>query len=106
MPGSKRMVWEEPAPQAKGVGRSPKYATEIAALKRRKGKWAVLLNEPNTPESATAAERLQQAARHGRWAFIPKGQFEAVIRKTDKRIKVYVRFVGETIDDGSAPEPY
>jgi hypothetical protein len=86
--------WEEPS-NIKQV-KTARHAAIAAALKERRGEWAVIA-EGITRGQATGWASNVSAGRF--LSYQPKGAFEALSRKNgdDASYKVYARYVGEEL---------
>lgn len=78
--------WEDPPAQVR-QGRPGKYLELLAELRKHPGRWARL----DRASSSTASN-----FNSGKVAGIKPGEFEAVTRRVDGKVGIWVRYVGGT----------
>ena len=95
---SKVIAWEPPpeAPRRgarKGAGRIQRALSAIAG---RRGEWAVLAeyDERRTTKSACVRLRAEVGHRGPRFAHLPTGAWEFVVRPRGGRYAIYARYLG------------
>jgi hypothetical protein len=87
--------WEDPPSRRHNRGGRVAHVDEVAELRAHPGRWAVLREYP--AEQPSRAKGFAYAINHGvKASFRPSGEFEATWRTDAGRIKVYVRYVGES----------
>ncbi|GAA5046253.1 hypothetical protein HNP84_010274 [Thermocatellispora tengchongensis] len=89
--------WEDPAPRTPA---NDDYAPIATELRNNPGKWAVVAENPDTPEGRRASNRLFNAVKNGYRGFrrIEDGAYRATTRTVDngdgtKIIRVHAQFV-------------
>ncbi|MEV1170149.1 hypothetical protein [Nonomuraea sp. NPDC049784] len=95
MPGILR--WEDPAPRSPA---SDDYEPIAAGLQNKPGVWAVIAENPDTPEGKRASARMFNAVKHGYKGFrrVEDGTYRATTRTVTngdgtKVILVHAMFV-------------
>lgn len=84
------LVWEQPPARARKTGA---YAGIAAALRERKGEWAVIRTYPTYKKAGGFAG----AIRAGKLVDFRDGTYEVQVHTVNDVARVYVRFTGESI---------
>lgn len=83
------LVWERPPARTKKTGR---YAGIAAALRERRGEWAVIRTYPTYKKAGGFAG----AIRAGKLVDFRDGGYEVQVHTVEGAARVYVRYVGTT----------
>lgn len=85
--------WEDPPETTRRVYR--RHDTIARQLRGRQGEWAKVAVCRSDPGARNLANRVRSGLTV---AYLPAGDFEAVVREVDGEFRVYARYLGEGRD--------